>query len=506
MLVDEAAAAEHLAAAYAAESDPLIRATIAAQLSRMLIFIGPPGNASAIAAQASSELPESLVDERRSLLALELYARHFGSPGPGAADALPSSPDELAGDGPGRRMLLATAAWSRSLAGGPGHACLALARAALEGGSLIQVDPGFMGIVATGVLALADADDAVTGWEEALAIAQRTGSLFAVTGLHLWQGWTWLQRGELLEAEALLRLAIDETERYNVEGDAGLAYACGFLARVLLERGDAAGASAALERTPRPVAGSDADVAYSRGRIELLLRQNRFAEALSTAEGVERRLGHIANPAWLPWRTLKTLAAAGLHRPQLTVGLLDIELDHARRWGAPGALAAALRHSGEQRGAAGVDLLHEAVEVASGSPVRLEHAKALVALGAALRRGGRRTESRAPLHQAVDIAAQVGATPLLEFARTELLAAGGRRTGTTLKGVRSLTPSERRVSELAATGMSNRDIARTLYVTTKTVEVHLSSSYRKLGIKTRAQLPTDLGAGAAGRQGSSGDG
>ena len=50
----------------------------------------------------------------------------------------------------------------------------------------------------------------------------------------------------------------------------------------------------------------------------------------------------------------------------------------------------------------------------------------------------------------------------------------------------SLTPSERRIADLAAEGESNRDIARALYVTPKTVEVHLTSIYRKLGIRKRA--------------------
>jgi DNA-binding CsgD family transcriptional regulator len=52
----------------------------------------------------------------------------------------------------------------------------------------------------------------------------------------------------------------------------------------------------------------------------------------------------------------------------------------------------------------------------------------------------------------------------------------------------SLTPSERRVTRLAAQGRTNREIAQVLFITTKTVEVHLSSAYRKLGISSRSQL------------------
>ena len=81
---------------------------------------------------------------------------------------------------------------------------------------------------------------------------------------------------------------------------------------------------------------------------------------------------------------------------------------------------------------------------------------------------------------------------MADWARTELYSAGGRPRREALSGPESLTPSERRVAELAAEGHSNRDIAQTLYVTPKTVEVHLTSIYRKLGISSRATLPDAL--------------
>jgi DNA-binding CsgD family transcriptional regulator len=57
-----------------------------------------------------------------------------------------------------------------------------------------------------------------------------------------------------------------------------------------------------------------------------------------------------------------------------------------------------------------------------------------------------------------------------------------------VSGVDALTPSERRVAEMAAENMTNKDIAQALFVTPKTVEVHLSSVYRKLDITSRSQL------------------
>jgi DNA-binding CsgD family transcriptional regulator len=55
-----------------------------------------------------------------------------------------------------------------------------------------------------------------------------------------------------------------------------------------------------------------------------------------------------------------------------------------------------------------------------------------------------------------------------------------------------LTPSEQRVAAMAADGMTNRDIAQALFVTQKTVEMHLGNVYRKLGVRSRTALPAAL--------------
>ena len=76
--------------------------------------------------------------------------------------------------------------------------------------------------------------------------------------------------------------------------------------------------------------------------------------------------------------------------------------------------------------------------------------------------------------------------------RTELHAAGARPRTDALTGVDALTPSEHRVAAMAAGGATNKSIAQTLYVTPKTVELHLSAAYRKLGIRSRRELPVAL--------------
>ncbi len=132
----------------------------------------------------------------------------------------------------------------------------------------------------------------------------------------------------------------------------------------------------------------------------------------------------------------------------------------------------------------------------NGSPARLEHAKARTELGAALRRANRRSEAREHLRQALELATLCGAASLAAHAETELLATGARPRRVALSGVASLTPSERRVAEMAARGPSNREIAQTLFVTQRTVEVHLTSIYRKLAISSRSQLASAFGDAA----------
>jgi DNA-binding NarL/FixJ family response regulator len=121
-------------------------------------------------------------------------------------------------------------------------------------------------------------------------------------------------------------------------------------------------------------------------------------------------------------------------------------------------------------------------------PARLEHARALTDLGAALRRANRRSAARRALHEGLDLAERCKARALVHRAGTELRAAGGRSSDPHGSGVKQLTASEQRVAELAAQGLSNPEIAQALFVTRKTVETHLSHVYRKLDISGRGKL------------------
>jgi len=185
-----------------------------------------------------------------------------------------------------------------------------------------------------------------------------------------------------------------------------------------------------------------------------------------------------------------------LGRTEEAVALAREELAIARRWGARPTVAACLRALGNAVGGEeGEALLREAVTIAATSPARIQHARALVDLGAALRRANKRAEARDTLRRGAELAYRAGTAALVERANQELAATGARPRKEAVGGVYALTASERRVAELAAQEMTNKEIAQALYVTVKTVEVHLSSVYRKLAIASRRQLAAALDAG-----------
>jgi ATP/maltotriose-dependent transcriptional regulator MalT len=139
-------------------------------------------------------------------------------------------------------------------------------------------------------------------------------------------------------------------------------------------------------------------------------------------------------------------------------------------------------------GADGIDLLRQAVETLESSPARLEHARALVDLGAALRRANHRARARDALRPALDMATRCGATRLADRARAELRASGGRASRQVGTGLAALTPSELRVAGMAADGMSNPQIGQALFVSRNTIETHLRHIFQKLGVRSRHDL------------------
>ena len=165
----------------------------------------------------------------------------------------------------------------------------------------------------------------------------------------------------------------------------------------------------------------------------------------------------------------------------------------ARNWGTTTGIGEVLLVKGRLAdGAEAIETLADAATVLDGSPARRQHAQAVIDLGAALRRAGQRRDAREPLRAGHELARACGAQALTETARIELAACGVRVRTAALTGADSLTASERRIADMAAAGATNAQIAQTLFVTVKTVEMHLSNTYRKLAITNRPELAATL--------------
>jgi DNA-binding CsgD family transcriptional regulator len=173
------------------------------------------------------------------------------------------------------------------------------------------------------------------------------------------------------------------------------------------------------------------------------------------------------------------------------LGELAAQQDH------PWASATFKRCAGVVELASGGDVDRGATSLAEAAVdlealgLRFDGARCLLALGRAQRRLKQWRAARESLEGAAVSFAALGAEGWVARARSELERVGGRRSAGG-----DLTPSERQVSELAADGLSNKQIAAALYVTVNTVEVHLARAYAKLGVRSRGQLAKRLTGGS----------
>ncbi|WP_182376344.1 LuxR family transcriptional regulator [Nocardioides sp. WS12] len=261
-----------------------------------------------------------------------------------------------------------------------------------------------------------------------------------------------------------------------------------------LELGDQAGAIAAAEGFKFPSQREDTAFAAlaeaATGRVRT--RTGDPEGGLSLLRSAGEKLDSVE---WIitelsPWRIDAAQALVGLGRKDEAIETIAPAYDAAVRFGAPNGLGRVLRVRALLEEPVSIDLLREAVAVYDDGGLPLKRAHALVELGAALRRAGHRTDAREPLAEAMDLAHRCGARPLVDRATDELTAAGSRPRTTARTGVEALTASELRVARLAASGLRNADIARELFVQPTTVEKHLASVFRKLGIESRTDLPT----------------
>jgi DNA-binding CsgD family transcriptional regulator len=492
-------AAPHLEQALGTEAETTAQVAITLALGRMLQIDGRNRDALEVFDRTRARLADT---DRRAALTLEgaaLGAAELDAETAGEAAKRLTRLRRLAEEEPEvPSSVFGTLAIAATMANEPAETAAGLALRALEGAPKLlpeAVDrPPFFYHACIALTFAERYGEALARFDDALADARRLGSLPHVLGLSCYRALVHLRTGNLADAEADARVALEAGPRLP-----GFHAACALavLLETLAERGEFEAAEAAdtryrlAEQFPTMMHG--AWVLAARGRLRLAeLRPAAALGDLAAAGDLCARL-RSPSPATAPWRSDAALAHLALGTAAEARALAAEEVTLAQAYHGPRALGIALRAAGlAEGGRRGIELLRQAAGMLESSGARLEHARAMTDLGAALRRAGQRAESREILRPALDLAHRCGALALAERARAELVAAGGRPRRLVLSGLDSLTPSERRVAQLAAAGLSNRDIAQNLFITGRTVEGHLTHAYNKLDITSREQLPAAL--------------
>jgi DNA-binding CsgD family transcriptional regulator len=330
--------------------------------------------------------------------------------------------------------------------------------------------------------------------DRGIATAQQSGDVGDYKYLCTLRSHSALYAGRLHLAEESGRAALD---LHDLSTTPEIQLAAAVLIDALVARGELAEAQAILSARgmEQPVTVHmliDHFVLMARARLRW--RQHRLRDALSDYQSCGMTISEygFTNPGFAHWRAeaAQVLFALGQVSEARDLALENLEL--SRRFQAPGAIGIALRINGLIGDRGRLDTLAESVAILRTANAELELARSLTAQGAALRRAGHRSAALPVLREGLDLAARCGARPLAEEARAELVAAGARPRRAALTGPDALTASELRVARLAAADETNREIAQGLFVSLRTVEVHLTNTYRKLGVHSRSQLATAL--------------
>lgn len=393
-------------------------------------------------------------------------------------------------------VMLAHLALQASSSGRPPAETLDLARRAMADGALVA-DVGQGGstwnLLTHAVRFAEDGDACQRLLADGEAEIRRQG--LHVASLFVNQSWGYWHRdfGSVATGAARSQLGLDAVNALGLDVTAPALAAITAENLLLLDR--VADAAAVVDVPLGAAEGTFVEpfVRSARGLIRAHLRRGADAE-----EDLRETIASGDARGWTsPFATRGRLRLAELlavrgDRDE-ALALMDHDIAVARAARTPGALGAALRvRARALDGDEAIEELREAVATLEPGSMRLERAWALHDLGAALRSRGHRSDARDALRPALDLASRAESALLVRLVRGEFEAAGGRPQRPLLSGAESLTPSERRVAELAAEGLSNREIAESLWVTRKTVEHHLGRAYGKLGIKTRSELSAAL--------------
>ncbi|MGI8660008.1 MAG: ATP-binding protein [Thermoleophilaceae bacterium] len=495
LLARDPAAIQHLVEAVELSSDAEQRLALTFSLAEVLYFAGRMREAHALVTRAIDELSDP---DDALLVGLETTRAYMGwgwsDPHHSfqTRDRLPRLRALAGRSGPAGRSLLIYVAVKLTAGGETPAEAVTLVRRGLDGGRFVEDETAdAMGAVPAGAILafhdqLAEAERHV---EHMLDDGHRRGSIMGYVGGLAWRAFTALRRGSIAAAETDARRALELIEEHELHF--ALPFALEFLVEALLERGQFGDCATALGRIAlEPLAETlpGAYVLEARGRLCIAEGRPHDAVPYLRRAGETLQAVGIENPNVMAWRSTLALALPA-DAAQESGELVEAELDRAQRARQARGLGVAMRARGLLTGGdAGISLLEDAADILTECPSALEQALALTELGAALRRANRRADAREPLRCAAELAHRCGASVLARRAHDELQASGARPRSLLRSGTAALTPTERRISSMAAEGLSNPEIAQALFVARKTVENHLSNAYRKLDIRSRGEL------------------
>ena len=419
---------------------------------------------------------------------------------PSALSALERYSDPSLPACPGWHRMQVMLAYRSLVAGEPCSVASGLLDRGLAGPELFS-EESLVAVYAAMSLVLIDRfDDAERLCTVIIEEGRRRGAPSIVSTFAFARAFVVLRRGALRDAEADARWSFEAKLAMVARSESGPTWPLAFLVDALTELGDFTGADQALAAAGALGGGLPQLLAWAfvleaRGRLRVAQgRPHDGLGDLREAGECWKRL-ECDRASASRWREDAAVVLAQLGEPDEARRLAAEQLELARATALPRALGAATRVAGAVAlRTDGIPLLREAVELLSDTPARLELARALVELGAALRRDGHRVEARDHLRRGLELAHRAAARPLAARAREELLAAGGRPRKSIFTGIEALTASELRVARLAAEGRTNRQIAENLFVTQRTVETHLRHAFQKLDVAKRDELPHELTA------------
>ena len=495
LMVDSAAATQHLTAALSLEQTAEERAELSLALAGVkFLASGHPGEAAEILATTLTRSSGLTISTERSLQAWLLLMTQL-APLSDSRRALAEELGRFESDPTAGGLMLDAVLALTHAHGNRRPEALRLALRATADESLLMHPLAESPLSCAWIALLAcDAPQLPDRIDRAVSYAIKNGSLRSQLPSKTYRGALMLAQGHLEDARLDLQSSWEAAATYGA-GATSYRFIGSYLLQTLVSQDKLAEADAVVKvireadaTMPRFVDGD--------GELEYLLARDRIDDAFTLVDVIERdcRAYGVRNPLQCDWQGYLIRCLHHRGRDEEAVQVAADYVARAHEWGTDRAVGRALRIASiAQPAATQLEMLCQSTTALLRSEARFELAQARIAYGDALRRARRFDDARSELQAGLEAAESCGSDGLKQQAVATLRMIGARPVVGTNLGVGALTPGELRVAELASKGLSNREIAQNLFVTVKTVELHLSKAFRKLGIARRRDLPGALG-------------